>query len=788
MGSGVVGKRTGVKFNIINVYDSHDVQSKQLFWDQLHNKILSDLNEPWVVCGDFNKVRSEDERLNCQFIENRAKKFNEFINNTKLIDIPLGGRLFTRVSDDGIKFSKLDRFLVNDSFHNLWSCLSVVALDRGNSDHCPIILKDDIKNFGPKPIKVFDDWLDIEGIDQFINEVWIEDGGGGTRKDCLLRNKLKKTKRALKTKSSQKCGNLEGEIEVLKSIANALEQKLKMASSVRKKGSNGEFLKGCNASFVTLIPNKSDPVTLSDYCPISLIGSFYKIIAKILSNRLRKVIPKLIGSEQSLFLKERYIFDGILIANESIEFLKNHKKQSLIFKVDFEKAFDSLNWHFLLEVMSCMGLEDVDSLAIRMRCQSGKFPFIYLGLQIGSKMKKIGDWSPVIEKFKKRLSEWKMRTLSFGGRLVLLKSVLNSLSLYYFTLFRAPPCVLKLLERNAIENCDVAFKNSFKKSIGDGKNTSFWKENWYGSNCFKEMFPRLYRLESNKDVMISDRIAKVDVSVLSPATCGTVPGSFPATGHVSVPVPAATTGAGSSSSSGAAASICSQTHVQCSTNITGDGGPVSASSQPNVPAGRVVSKWDLANDGVFTVKKLSSLIDKHILGNPIGSKKTLRNNLIPKKIEIFAWRTLKKRIPVRIELDIRGIDLHSVRCPVCDDDLESVDHFIVSCKFASDVWSRIYNWWKLGPCSCSNVDILEGNIAHASTSLGQKIWKAVVWVCAYYLWKNRNLKVFHNESWCTPVLVSEIQVKSFEWITGRIKGKKIDWPNWLVNPHMFLNL
>ncbi|XP_071741318.1 uncharacterized protein [Rutidosis leptorrhynchoides] len=158
-------------------------------------------------------------------------------------------------------------------------------------------------------------------------------------------------------------------------------------------------------------------------------------------------------------------------------------------------------------------------------------------------------------------------------------------------------------------------------------------------------------------------------------------------------------------------------------------------------------KWDLANDEVFTIKKLSSLIDKPILGNPIGSKKTLRNNLIPKKIEIFAWRTLKRRIPVRIELDKRGINLHSVRCPVCDDDLESVNHSIVSCKFASDVWSRIYNWGKLGPCSCSNVDILEGNIAHASTSLGQKIWQVVVWVCAYYLWKNRNLKVFHNESW-----------------------------------------
>ncbi|XP_071729332.1 uncharacterized protein [Rutidosis leptorrhynchoides] len=187
--------------------------------------ISRDPNDAWVICGDFNEVRSEEERLNCQYFDNKAKMFNEFINNAKLIDIPLGGRIFTRISDDGTKFSKLDRFLVNDCFYNLWNCLSVVSLDRGKSDHCPIILKDDNKNFGPKPIKVFDEWLDMDDVDKVIKDAWIEYGGGGTRKDCCLRNKMKKTKLALKTKSSQKFGDLEGEIEVLKSVATSLEIK-----------------------------------------------------------------------------------------------------------------------------------------------------------------------------------------------------------------------------------------------------------------------------------------------------------------------------------------------------------------------------------------------------------------------------------------------------------------------------------------------------------------------------------------------------------------------------------
>ncbi|XP_071718855.1 uncharacterized protein [Rutidosis leptorrhynchoides] len=149
-----VWKRSQKEISVINVYGPHDDHNKVNFWDQFLNIISRASDKAWVVCGDFNEVRGEEERFNCQFIESRAKLFNDFINNSKLIDIPLGGRTFTRVSDDGLKFSKLDRFLVNEAFHNLWSSLSVVTLDRDKSDHYPIIMKDDDRNFGHKPIKI----------------------------------------------------------------------------------------------------------------------------------------------------------------------------------------------------------------------------------------------------------------------------------------------------------------------------------------------------------------------------------------------------------------------------------------------------------------------------------------------------------------------------------------------------------------------------------------------------------------------------------------------------------
>ncbi|GJZ02652.1 putative RNA-directed DNA polymerase [Tanacetum coccineum] len=118
---------------------------------------------------------------------------------------------------------------------------------------------------------------------------------------------------------------------------------------------NEEISKGCNSSFITLIPKVTDPIGLGDFRPISLIGCYYKIIAKLLVERLKIVVGKLVGEVQNAFIKGRYILDGVLIANETVNYMKQKKRKCLIFKVDFEKAYDSLNWKYLMEVMKCMG-------------------------------------------------------------------------------------------------------------------------------------------------------------------------------------------------------------------------------------------------------------------------------------------------------------------------------------------------------------------------------------------------------------------------------------------------
>ncbi|GKA45481.1 RNA-directed DNA polymerase, eukaryota, reverse transcriptase zinc-binding domain protein [Tanacetum coccineum] len=112
---------------------------------------------------------------------------------------------------------------------------------------------------------------------------------------------------------------------------------------------------GANSSFFTLIPKVNNPTLITDFRPISLIGIHYKIIAKILANRLSKVIDKIVSKEQSTFIAGRQILDGPIILSEIIEWHKKRKKQLLIFKVDFEKAFDSISWNYLDHILDSLG-------------------------------------------------------------------------------------------------------------------------------------------------------------------------------------------------------------------------------------------------------------------------------------------------------------------------------------------------------------------------------------------------------------------------------------------------
>ncbi|XP_071695189.1 uncharacterized protein [Rutidosis leptorrhynchoides] len=132
--------------------------------------------------------------------------------------------------------------------------------------------------------------------------------------------------------------------------------------------------------------------------------------------------------------------------------------------------------------------------------------------------------------------------------------------------------------------------------------------------------------------------------------------------------------------------------------------------------------WALASNGLFTVNKLSKLLDEQVLCSFYSQQGTLHNKLVPKKVEILIWRTLRKRLSVKVELDKRGIDVHSVRYPLCDDDLKSVDHALCLCKRVFDIWVRVFSWWGLGkPTSLNLSELISDNNSSSMSSSSYEV-------------------------------------------------------------------
>ncbi|GJX23686.1 RNA-directed DNA polymerase, eukaryota [Tanacetum coccineum] len=157
---------------IILIWDAITFVCKEAMRDERLAGVIDKMGGAWFIFGDFNVIRKVDDRLNSQVKIKDMDDFNDSINLSQLVEVPMGGRKFTRVSDDGVKFSKLDRFLMNKNFKSLWSNPAVLALYRKLSDHCPMVLKDIDVDFGPKPFRVFDVWLEEVDIEHVVSDTW----------------------------------------------------------------------------------------------------------------------------------------------------------------------------------------------------------------------------------------------------------------------------------------------------------------------------------------------------------------------------------------------------------------------------------------------------------------------------------------------------------------------------------------------------------------------------------------------------------------------------------------
>ncbi|GAU41823.1 hypothetical protein TSUD_299890 [Trifolium subterraneum] len=445
--------------------------------------------------------------------------------------------------------SRLDRFLLTDEWCLAWPNCTQTARLRGLSDHCSLVLSADKDDWGPRPSRMLKCWRDVPGYQAFVKDKWKElqvDGWGG----YVLKEKLKMIKTTLKDWHTTHAQNFSSRIDSPKVRLSILDQKgedearvdnlhfkrlnqmessslitpfseaeVKSAvwdcDSFKSPGPDGvnygfikdfwaeirgdvmrfvsefhrndKLTKGINSTCITMIPKIDSPQRLNDFQPISLVCSLYKILAKVLANRLRLVIGSVIFETQTAFVKDRQILDGILIENEVVDEARKCKKDLMLFKPcggnglknvrglsvlmeaavahnlftgysigeldpvsvsHLQFADDTLllgveSWAnvralhavlMLFETMSglkvnfhksmLVGVNIPESLlgeaASALCCKGGKIPFLYLGLPIGGDPRRLSFWEPVLARLKNKLSGWKSRFLSFGGRLVLL--------------------------------------------------------------------------------------------------------------------------------------------------------------------------------------------------------------------------------------------------------------------------------------------------------------------------------------------------------------------------------
>ncbi|GJW79512.1 RNA-directed DNA polymerase, eukaryota [Tanacetum coccineum] len=618
---------------------------------------------------------------------------------------------------------------------------------------------------------------------------------------------------------------------------------------------SSKFPPGSNSSFITLIPKKQDAKVVKDFRPISLIGSFYKIIAKILANRLSLVMSDLISDVQTAFVSNRQILDGPFILNELISWCKYHKTKAMIFKADFEKAFDLERWDYLDGILSNFGFgaklrgwiqgclnsamgsilvngspssefkfhkglkqgdplshflfilgiriddyltlshlfyaddavfigkwdkasvitivhmlkcfflasgfkiyiykskligigttqEEINSAANIIGCNTFSTPFNYLGVKVGTSNSRSRFWDEVLAKISSRLSKWKIKTLSIGGRLTLIKSVLSSLPLYQMSIYKAPMGVLHKMEsirRRFFNGVDINERKismiGWQKILASKGKGGLGVSSFFAQN--RALLFKWVRRFRSQETSLWSRFIKVvygdQGSLVNP---GSVARSsawiniIRELGSLSLKSIDLFSQMKKKVGNGAHTLFWEDSRItdsplmliyprlfalKCNKHATvadkfrdislihsfrrtprgGLEEEQYLSFVDNVDSVIISNSndrwvWLLDSFGEFSVKSARSFIDDSLL--PAVGSPTRWVKVVPIKINIFAWKVCLDKLPMRLNLSLHGIDIPSISCPICSSAGESCSHLLFSCNMAQFLYRKVARWWEV---------------------------------------------------------------------------------------------
>jgi hypothetical protein len=106
-----------------------------------------------------------------------------------------------------------------------------------------------------------------------------------------------------------------------------------------------------NSAYITLLPKVENVSHVKDFRPIRLMHSFAKIVTKLLANRLASRLQLMVSPNQTAFIKKRFILDNFILVQQTTKFLHQQREACILFKLDISKAFNSVPWAFILEVL-----------------------------------------------------------------------------------------------------------------------------------------------------------------------------------------------------------------------------------------------------------------------------------------------------------------------------------------------------------------------------------------------------------------------------------------------------
>ncbi|GJU52014.1 RNA-directed DNA polymerase, eukaryota [Tanacetum coccineum] len=463
-------------------------------------------------------------------------------------------------------------------------------------------------------------------------------------------------------------------------------------------------------------------------------------------------------------------------------------------------------------------------------CLIMKAPFKYLGILVGDNMSSKKAWDETINKMKKRLSRWKLNTLSVGGRLTLLKSVLGSTPIYNMSIFKVPKSVLNYMESlrrnffNGFQEGDrkIAWVKwskvlASKKFGGLGVSSFFalnrallfkwvWRYLSHDNSLWSRIISALHGLNGH---VLSAAFNSTWSSIITEVNSLKVKG-VDLISHCKIRV-----GKGTGTSfwkdlwigdnllklsfprlfaleENKDISVADKMNTSISSSFRRHvrGGVESQQlDQLSLLLDTVILSnmddrwfWDLNGDGVFQVKDVRSMLDEAFLPKMEVPTRWIKS--IPIKVNVFAWKLYLDRLPTRSNLSRRNVSLPSLACPLCDHVLEDSSHLFFGCSVAKDIQKLICRWWNLDVHPYESYE--DWLSWFKSIRLGSKtkeVLEGVFYVSWWSLWNFRNQFLFASPIPRKDTIFDNIVLRSFYWCVARC-NRTLNWVSWLQHPFL----